>query len=394
MHLLFATSLVPDAAPATGYDIANAAIIAALRRAGVRVTIMGFVWPGKKPADPENTIVLGELDVRTDTASAAQKLKWLARAMLADLTFSSIKLRAVPAEAVHAAVLQAEKRGRIGGYVLNAVQLAAAFEHVFDDRPSIFVAHNVEHASAEENAAAASSPLQRFMFRREARLLKKIEERLVDKASFVFTLAEADRMALGVPRDDRSAVLPLVTRATPFRRRTPREIACDAALIGTWTWQPNRIGLDWFLDAVVPHLPADFRIRIAGALPAGMKSSHPGVAFVGRVVDASEFVQSGAAVPLISQAGTGVQLKTIEAFELGLPCVATTRSLRGIDIVPANCTVADDPKQFARALVQMAKMGQEIDGRDFFERQRASLDRRVLLGLSRLGYVAPQAVPA
>jgi hypothetical protein len=394
MHLLFATSLVPDAAPATGYDIANAAIIGALRRAGVRVTVMGFVWPGKEPADPENTIVLGELDVRNETASAAQKLKWLARAVLADLTISSIKLRVVSTDAVRAAVGEAEKRGRIGGYVLNAVQFAGAFEEVFDDRPSIFVAHNVEHLSAEENAAAAAGMLQRLMFRREARLLKKIEERLVDKASFVFTLAEADRAALGVPRDERSAVLPLVTRATPFRRRTPREISCDAALIGTWTWQPNRIGLDWFLGAVVPHLPADFRIRIAGALPADIKSSHPGVTFVGRVADASDFVQSGAALPLVSQAGTGVQLKTIEAFELGLPCVATTRSLRGIDIVPSNCTVADDPKLFARALVQTAKMGHELDGRDFYERQRASLDRRVQIGLSRLGYVAPKAVPA
>jgi len=31
MHLLFATSIVPDGALASGYEIANAAIIAALR---------------------------------------------------------------------------------------------------------------------------------------------------------------------------------------------------------------------------------------------------------------------------------------------------------------------------------------------------------------------------
>ena len=42
MHLVFATSIVPDGAPATGYEIANAAIIDALRRAGVRVTVLGL----------------------------------------------------------------------------------------------------------------------------------------------------------------------------------------------------------------------------------------------------------------------------------------------------------------------------------------------------------------
>ena len=34
MHLVFVTSIVPDGSPSTGYEIANAAIVNALRRAG------------------------------------------------------------------------------------------------------------------------------------------------------------------------------------------------------------------------------------------------------------------------------------------------------------------------------------------------------------------------
>ena len=37
MHLVFATSIVPDGAAGSGYEIANAAVIDALRRAGARV---------------------------------------------------------------------------------------------------------------------------------------------------------------------------------------------------------------------------------------------------------------------------------------------------------------------------------------------------------------------
>ncbi|MGO4839569.1 glycosyl transferase, partial [Rhizobiaceae sp. 2RAB30] len=88
MHLVFATSIVPDGAPSTGYEIANAAIIGALRRVGVRVSVLGFVWPGKQPVDPQDTVVLGAVDVRTDGASLPQKLAWLAGAMRAGLTFS------------------------------------------------------------------------------------------------------------------------------------------------------------------------------------------------------------------------------------------------------------------------------------------------------------------
>ena len=382
MHLLFATSIVPDGALASGYEIANAAIIDALRRAGVRVTVIGFIWPDKAASDPQNTIVLDAVEVRTESASAAQKLAWLGKATLSGLTFSSAKLRVVPEAQVRAAI---ERAGPFDGYVLNSVQFAGAFEKVLADRPFIFVAHNVEHRSAEENAAAAGSALERWMFRREARLLKVMEERLCGAARFVFTLAEEDRSALGVASDTRSAVLPLVTRAQAPTGKAPRRIDCDAALIGTWTWQPNRIGLDWFLSKVVPHLKPDFRIRIAGNMPSGINSPHPGVSFVGRVPDAQAFVRGGAVIPLISTAGSGVQLKTIETFELGLPSVATSRSLRGIGYRPDNCVTTDDPIAFAAALQAAAANIRDVDGSAFHRRQLKALDAAIGLGLEKLG---------
>ncbi|GLS34341.1 Glycosyl transferases group 1 [Mesorhizobium albiziae] len=390
MHLVFATSIVPHAAPATGYEIANAAIIDALRRAGVRVTVLGYAWPGKEPSDPENTVVLGAVDVRTENASLPQKIEWLGKAMAAGLTFSSIKLRAATPDNVKAAL---RAIGPYDGYVINAVQLAGAFEGLFADKPSIFVAHNVEFRSAEENAESATGLLQKFLYRREARLLKGIEARLCANASFVWTLADEDRQALGVEGNLRSAALPLVTRLAPPPAPSRREIVCDAALVGTWTWQPNRIGLDWFLESVVPLLPGDFRIHIAGHLPAGLSSRHPGVSFVGRVPDATEFVRGAAVIPLISRAGTGVQLKSIETFELGLPAVATTRSLRGIDRIPENCVVADEAEEFAEALLRLAKHGaaSDVDGRDFYRRQRDALDAQVRLGLVKIGAASRQA---
>lgn len=382
MNLLFATSIVPDGTLTSGYEIANAAVIDALRRAGVRVTVIGFTWPGGKAADPESTVVLGSVDVRTESASARQKLMWAAEAIVSGLTFSSIKLRLVSDDQIRSAI---EAAGPFDAFVWNSVQFVGAFERVLADRPAIFVAHNVEHRSALENAAAASGLAQRLLFRREARLLERLERRLCDRAGFVFTLAEEDRSALGVESDTRSTALPLVTRPAP-PMPSPRTVECDAALIGTWTWQPNRIGLDWFLDKVVPNLRPGFTVRIAGSVPAGLRSDHPGVSFVGRVPDAQDFVRSAAVVPLISTAGSGVQLKTIETFELGLASVATSRSLRGIDYRPANCTVTDDPLSFARALEAAVDAGEpDADGRAFHARQVEKLDAAVARGLAALG---------
>ncbi|MBZ9674488.1 glycosyltransferase [Mesorhizobium sp. ES1-1] len=388
MHLLFATSIVPDGGLASGYEIANAAIIAALRRTGARVTVLGFTWPGRSAADPENTLVLGPIDVRTENASSLQKLAWAGNALLSGLTFASVKLRIVSETDVVAAV---ERAGPVDFYILNSVQFAGAFEKLFGDRPSIFIAHNVEHLSALENAAAAPGIFQRLLFRREARLLETMEERLCRRARFVFTLAEDDRAALGVASADRSAVLPLVTDAKAPTVKSPRRIDCDAALIGTWTWQPNRIGLDWFLDKVVPRLRPDFRIRIAGDVPSGVTTAHPGVAFVGRVPDAQAFVRGAAVIPLISTAGSGVQLKTIETFELGLPSVATSHSLRGIDHRPSNCVVTDDPATFAEALEAAAADIRDVDGAVFHRRQLAALDAAIGIGLRKLARARQEA---
>jgi hypothetical protein len=388
MHLLFATSIIPDGTLGSGYEIANAAIIDALHRAGVRVTVLGFVWPGRKPADPDNAIVMGEVDVKTDGAPFLRKLQWLGKAVLTGMTFTSAKLTVVTRETLRNAI---DKAGPFDAYVLNAATFAGAFDGLFDDRPTLYVAHNVEYRSAEENSAAARGALQRLIYRREARFLKALEERLCRKARFVFTLAEEDSKVLGV--EGRSAVLPLVTRSTAPVVARPRAVEYDAALIGSWTWQPNRIGLDWFLDDVAPHLPADFTVRIAGTVPSGLTSDRPNIRFVGRVPSAEDFVLRAKVIPLTSRAGTGVQLKTIETFELGLPSVATTSSLRGIGYRPTNCIVADDPVEFAEALKRAATgAAEDIDGAQFHDRQRRALDAAIKCGLATVGYHENEAV--
>ncbi|MCO6048401.1 glycosyltransferase family 4 protein [Mesorhizobium sp. RP14(2022)] len=381
MRLLFATSLIPDSHGRSGYEIASAAVIDALRHAGADVTVMGFAWPEQSVPDDGRTVCLGRIDVKTETASPAQKLAWLARAVRLGLPFAAAKLRTLTPETLREKIREA---GPFDAYVLNAAQFASAFETVLHDRPTVFVAHNVEHRSAEENARAARNLFERLLYEREAKLLERVEARLCRSASHTFTFAAEDRDTLFLD-PARSSMLPLVTResapeALPFAPRT-----LDAAMIGTWTWAPNRIGLDWFLQSVAPLLPSTFRIDIAGHVPADLTSGHPGIRFVGRVDDAEAFLASAAVVPLVSRAGTGVQLKTVETFELGLPTVATTHSLRGIDQVPDNCLIADNPRLFADLLIRFAReKPAALDGTAFFETQRAALRARVALVVSRL----------
>jgi Glycosyl transferases group 1 len=386
MHLIFVTSLVPDGEPTTGYELANQSVVDALRRNGVRVTSLGFNWAGKHPGIEDGVVVLGEVDVRSETAGPADKLNWVAKAFAGTLPVSSAKLRVVSENAIRDTLARLEP---FDGYVINAATLAGAFQNLFRDKPYLYVAHNVEFVSAEENAVSANSSVKRFFFRREAKLLKEIELSLARQAACTLALAEEDREPLEVASPESSVVMPLVTTRRAAIAAGTRSIEFDAGLIGTWTWQPNRVGLEWFLGEVAPHLPHDFSIGLAGHVPSDFGAMPPQVRMLGRVADAKKFVNSCAVIPLVSRSGTGVQLKTIETFEAGLPSVATHRSLRGINSIPPNCVIADEPRAFAEALVNLAAQRRagvigEGDGAAFHRQQLFEQDKAVFLALQSL----------
>ena len=387
MHLVFVSSLLPVDKPASGFDIANRVILDCLRAEGARVSLLGYKTPGTTLAPADGVQLLGEQEVTNTRATRTAKLRWLATALSAGTTVSSAKMLACGRGRIEHALAELAP---FDGLILNSVQLAGAYLPVFSQQDCIFVAHNVEATSASENARNASNPVERYLYGREARLIGALETTLCQSARFVWTLAEEDRAVLRVDDDNKSATLPLVTRMAPpdpaNRERPPQY---DLGMIGSWSWRPNRIGLDWFLNEVVPLLPQSFTIAIAGDLTDPPELHHPGLRLLGRVPDARAFLEDCAVVPLASTAGTGVQLKTIETFEMGLPTVATPAALRGVGTVPANCAVENEAGAFAAALTRTVETARgasssRLDGRPFHQAQLEGMREAMSRGLVRL----------
>ncbi|MBC8129249.1 MAG: glycosyltransferase family 4 protein [Rhizobiaceae bacterium] len=346
MHLLFISSLLPDGSPSSGFEIANEAIISEYRRQGARLSFAGFRRPGSR-APQEGEIALGEIAIENAAVGTSRKLAWIARAAASGLPVSAAKLAVLSESALRRRLLEA---GPVDGYILNSIQMPAAYPFLASDKPSVFVAHNVEHRSAAENASHARSLGTRLLYRREARLLKRAEARVCAAAAVIHTLSRDDGPLLGLEEDARCHPLALsIGRKTlpDDGRRTH-----DVGLIGTWSWAPNRVGLDWFVEAVVPLLPKEMRIAIAGRFDGAPPRAPANVSFVGRVDDAQAFVRASRVIALATRGGTGVQLKTIETLEEGMPAVATTPALRGVDALPETVRVADDAPSFARALIE------------------------------------------
>lgn len=391
MNLVLVSSLVPVENPSTGFDIANRIVLDGLRALGHRVSVIGYLQPGRAPAPGVDMHLLGELEVTNAKVGPVTKLRWLASALLNRTTLSSAKMLKAGDARIEALLSALQP---FDGLVLNSVQLPAAYADILLRYPTIYVAHNVEADSALENATAAGGRIERLLFEREAHYLRRFEQRLTQNASSVWTFSEADRFGFGGTVSNRASVLPLVTQWASPPAAEPALVQHDLGLIGTWSWKPNRIGLDWFLTEVTPLLPADMTIAIAGQMTDVPAVSHPGVRFVGRVADAREFVRASAVVPLIARGGTGVQLKTIETFELGMPCVATRASLRGIGTLPENCAVADDPATFAQQLIERVasvRAGNpgRVSGTAFHAAQKNALLATMKQGLKHFGKDKP-----
>lgn len=385
MRLAFLTSLIPVARPDTGFEIANAAILSALREAGHAVTAIGFLRPGEVPAEPEQAVVVAQADIENAVVPAAQKLRWLAAAARLGLPVACAKLRLAGAGRF---VETVRAHGPFDALILNSVMLPGAFPELLRLAPCILVEHNIEHVSADQNADHTRNPVLRRLYRREARLLERLERQLWDEARFVWTLAEEDRQALGPAYREKSCTLPLVSGspAAALPDDPGEAPAFDIGLIGTWTWGPNLIGLDWFLREVCPLLPDNIRIAVAGRVPADLQAPM-NVTLMGRVPSSEDFLRSCRLIALSSRAGTGVQLKTIEAVQLGLPAVATSLSCRGFTALPANFTLADTAEDFARLVTERvaairAGDRQRIDGAAFMAAQRLALADGLAQGLA------------
>ena len=383
MKIALFSSILPDGHPTSGYEIANEAIATSLRDSGADVTEFGFRLPRQIARDAQGVEVLATIDVENANASIFQKFAWLLKAHITGLPVSAAKLTEYPSAALYKRI---KDLGPFDAHVINSYQMAAAFPELLN-KPFAYIAHNIEHRSASQNAAASNSMLTRYLYGRDARLLRDLEERLCRDAGYVWTLSNEDLLTLSVDAS-RGSVLPMVTPWVE-KPQSSAPIQYDIGMIGTWTWQPNLVGLQWFIEDVLPHLPKDVSIAVAGSAPKLNVTVPKNVEFIGRVESANRFLEGVYVVPLVSRGGTGVQLKTIEALQAGYATVATDSALRGINILPNNCARADDPKEFARKLMELVEKSrsdtlEKVDGSDFYSNQLAALRAEMVKGMEMI----------
>jgi len=113
------------------------------------------------------------------------------------------------------------------------------------------------------------------------------------------------------------------------------------ALFGSWSWEPNELGLRWFLDSVWPLVRAgvpNARALVAGSGVEDAAQWPSGAEFVGRVEDLAAFTARATVVAVPVLRGVGASVKFAESLASGASVVATADGANGLADPPAYVT--------------------------------------------------------
>ncbi|WP_373541471.1 glycosyltransferase [Chamaesiphon sp.] len=187
-------------------------------------------------------------------------------------------------------------------------------------------------------------------FEREIALLGQFDKTIVDSQF------ERDILAQELPSDKLHFIPSQVNGLDSGSDSTPypeRVFEYDVLFVGSDN-QPNREGLQFFLDEALPLIveqKPDLKVAIAGKISFAVRVE-PVVAknlvCLGYVPDLAELYLKSRLVICPLRSGAGTKFKLVEAMAYAMPIVTTIHSASALSLVDGiNAFITDDPAAYA-----------------------------------------------
>nr|WP_242477197.1 glycosyltransferase [Halochromatium glycolicum] len=230
------------------------------------------------------------------------------------------------------------------------------------ERPCLIFTHNVEAEIFRRHAEVARNPLKRAVWQQQFRKMQAYEEASLKRADTVVAVSERDAETFAaVPGMPPVETIPTGVDLDFFQAQPPGE---DDHIVftGAMDWQANIDGIDFFMDAIWPHVVAQrpqAHVTIVGrnpnpALVERAKRRQLPFRFTGFVDDIRPEVKGAAAYIIPLRVGGGTRIKAFEAMAMGIPVVSTALGVEGLPVTPdEHYLQGDTGEAFAAALVRL-----------------------------------------
>lgn len=236
---------------------------------------------------------------------------------------------------------------------------------VFPDAKTLYYMHDMHGLREYLEAAFVDTDFGTPINLAEAELLTPDEERIIRKVDLVLTCSPKEKAILSALYEHVSMICPYAIQVVSDEAiNVPSDSAStarrDLLFVGGFLHTPNRIGIEWLVDHVLPLLDQDIRIHVVGSrCPDELKAkleSHPLIVFHGFASDAKleELLRQTAVSLSPLPYGAGIKGKVVEAFGAGHTVIGTEYGIEGMEDAPQGiyltCSTAQD---FAFAIQQV-----------------------------------------
>jgi len=346
MKILFLTTVLPSK-QRMGSEVASQCFVDALNQNGYEVSVVGYMRSDDVFELNQQEILVDKRYIETKRAKFYPIL-WLILSIVKVLPYSAAKYYSKTYIKTINKILLTKK---YDVFIIDHPQLGWLERFIKSPEKLITIAHNIEQEIYQQNYKNAGSFISKLVYKREAHLIKQMEDKLATTAREVWALTEHDSKYFstleGIGRVRVFALPPGLAKL----QDKPISKVFDIGIIGSWAWKANEEALQWFLQAVYPHLPANLSIHVAGKGAEWLTEKYSNIHYQGFVPDAQEFMAQAKVVAIPTLSGGGIQIKTLDAIASGSAIVATPVALRGISEPPATVQVAEQAEDFAKLLV-------------------------------------------
>ncbi|MBI3012108.1 MAG: glycosyltransferase [Elusimicrobia bacterium] len=230
--------------------------------------------------------------------------------------------------------------------------------------PALFFPHDSVSMQFYRNVQRESNLLRKIYMFAQWKKMKRFEETRIPRFSQTVVVSEVDRRWLLelCPQSDIS-VIPGGVDCDYFKPQPELEDKTPSVLFrGVMNFPPNRDAALYFQDKVMPlvlrELP-DLCYYIVGGQPTSEVqnlSDGTRTKVTGFVEDMRPWMAKATVHVCPMQSGSGMKNKILEAWAMEKAVVATSLACDGIQVEHGkNVLVADNPKDFARAIVRLVK---------------------------------------
>lgn len=228
--------------------------------------------------------------------------------------------------------------------------------------------------------AQKRSGLRRWVYAREAILLASYERDIIERFDRTFLVSKAEAELLRSRYPELTERIDWYNNGVdtdyfdPDRMPANSQGQCSPTIVftGAMDYWANVDAVVWFARNVLPRVrdsQPDARFLIVGSRPTKEVKAleiDPAVTVTGRVQDVRPYLGQASVAVAPMRIARGIQNKVLEAMAMRLSVVCTSSAASGLDLKPGvDIAVADDPLEFARAVLARLHGNRSVVNREF-----------------------------